>query len=253
MQTTGLWMILVLGILVLTSGIPVWALLVGVSTIFAMLGMATGAVDLPVLAALPSRVVGLLEHDLLQAMALYAFVGMLLQRVAVADAIFDTLSHLVRPLVRRTPTADALAGLGVGTLLAPMNGSVASSSVLLGRLAGLRLQTQPAAPATALISVAATIGVVVPPSLVLIFLGDAMLRAHTEASNLPGYAQVGQRIVNTQDILHATLPPALLLLVLWLGVAWWQTRDATGNDSIAPHSPYTNPLRTARPGSRVSL
>ena len=208
MQTAGLWMLLVLGVLVPLTGMPVWALLVGVSSAFALLGLATGAVDIAVLAALPSRLVGLLEHDLLQAMPLYVFVGVLLQRVAVADALFDSLSHLARPWARRGPAADALAGLGVGALLAPMNGSVASSSVLLGRLAGPRLQAMAPAPATALVSVAATIGVVVPPSLVLILLGDAMLRAHTEASNLPGYTQTGQRIVNTQDILHAALPPA---------------------------------------------
>ena len=241
MQTAGLWMLLVLGVLVPLTGMPVWALLVGVSSVFALLGLATGAVDVAVLAALPSRLVGLLEHDLLQAMPLYVFVGVLLQRVAVADALFDSLSHLAPPWARRGPAADALAGLGVGALLAPMNGSVASSSVLLGRLAGPRLQALAAAPATALVSVAATIGVVVPPSLVLILLGDAMLRAHTEASNLPGYAQTGQRIVNTQDILHAALPPALLLLVLWLGVAWWQARSAAGAASGHGASP-TPPL-----------
>jgi TRAP-type mannitol/chloroaromatic compound transport system permease large subunit len=47
-----------------------------------------------------------------------------------------------------------------------------------------------------------------------------MLRAHTEASNLPGFALQG-RIVNTLDILHAALPPAALVLLLW-GLAAWK-------------------------------
>jgi TRAP-type mannitol/chloroaromatic compound transport system permease large subunit len=107
-----------------------------------------------------------------------------------------------------------------------MNGSVASSSALLSRLVAPRLKGGPAPDAMALISVAATIGVVVPPSLVLILLGDAMLRAHTEASNLPGFVLSG-RIVNTQDVLHAALPPAAIVLSSWVVVAWIRDRKAT--------------------------
>jgi TRAP-type mannitol/chloroaromatic compound transport system permease large subunit len=80
------------------------------------------------------------------------------------------------------------------------------------------------ARAVSIISVAATIGVVVPPSLVLLLLGDAMLLAHLEASRLPGYLQAGQRIINTQDVMHAALLPALCVLALWALVAWRQAR-----------------------------
>lgn len=64
----------------------------------------------------------------------------------------------------------------------------------------------------------------VPPSLVLILLGDAVLRAHTEASNLPCFVLGGQRIIDTQDVFHAALLPAACVLLLWLLVAWWQGR-----------------------------
>jgi TRAP-type mannitol/chloroaromatic compound transport system permease large subunit len=86
-----------------------------------------------------------------------------------------------------------------------MNGSVASSSALLSRLVAPRMAHIDTARAVSIISVAATIGVVVPPSLVLLLLGDAMLMAHLEASRLPGYLQAGQRIINTQDVMHAAL------------------------------------------------
>jgi TRAP-type mannitol/chloroaromatic compound transport system permease large subunit len=145
----------------------------------------------------------------------------LLERLAVADALFATGERLFRP----TRAGAPLSALAVGTLVAPMNGSVASSSALLSRLVAPRLKHRPAANSIALISVAATIGVVVPPSLVLILLGDAMLRAHTEASNLPGFVLAG-RIVNTQDVLHAALPPAALVLVLWGIAAWVADRNA---------------------------
>ena len=228
--TTGLWMLLALGVLIVATGLPVWALLIGTASLFAALGLAAGVIDLNVLAVLPARMVGLLEHDLLQALPLYVLVGVLLQRLTVADAMFSSLSHLFR----RTGARDALAALGVGALIAPMNGSVASSSALLSRLVAPRLGQLDAARATALISVAATIGVVVPPSLVLILLGDAMLRAHLEASNLPGFVLGAQRIINTRDVFNAALLPALSVLLLWALLAGWQGRKNHRNVPVAP-------------------
>jgi TRAP-type mannitol/chloroaromatic compound transport system permease large subunit len=117
-----------------------------------------------------------------------------------------------------------------------MNGSVASRSAMLARLVAPRLGQLNAAAATALISASSTIGVVVPPSLVLILLGDAMLRAHTEASNLPGFVLGSQRIINTQDVFHAALLPAACVLVLWLLVAWWQGRRFRQPETAPPVS-----------------
>jgi len=223
-SSTGLWMLLLLGVLIILTGLPVWTLLIGVASAFAAMALLTGQLDHAILAALPTRIVGLLENDLLQALPLYVFIGVLLQRLTLADRLFSTLQRLSG----RSGAGGSLAALGVGALIAPMNGSVASSSALLARLVAPRLGTMPPARATALISVAATIGVVVPPSLVLILLGDAMLNAHTEASNLAGYALGSQRIVNTQDVFNAALAPALGVLLLWAGLAWWQGRKMAG-------------------------
>lgn len=223
----GLWMLLALVVLTLTTGLPVWMLLVGVSSAFSVAGLWVGAFDLPVLSAMPARLLGLLESDLLQALPLYVLVGLLLQRLAIADALFAVLMRWFAPL----GGGQALGALALGALVAPMNGSVASSASLLGRLVAPRLGGMNVAHATALVSVAATIGVVVPPSLVLIFLGDAMLRAHTEASNLPGFVLGQVRIINTQDVFHAALLPAMALLVLWGVVARWQSN---GPKSAAP-------------------
>ena len=232
--TAGLWMLLTLGVLIVVTGLPVWALLIGTASLFAMLGLAAGVIDVNVLAVLPARLVGLLEHDLLQALPLYVLVGVLLQRLTVADAMFSSLSCLFRRMGAR----DALAALGVGALIAPMNGSVASSSALLSRLVAPRLGQIDAALATVLISVSATIGVVVPPSLVLILLGDAMLRAHLEASNLPGFVLGAQRIINTRDVFNAALLPALCVLLLWAMLAGWQGRKNWHNSPVAS-VPYT--------------
>ncbi|MEO7254214.1 MAG: TRAP transporter large permease subunit, partial [Casimicrobium sp.] len=223
MTAAGLWMLLALGVLVTTTGLPVWALLLGTSSAFAIGGLLMGAVDFNVLAALSPRIIGLLENDLLQALPLYVFIGVLLKRVTVADSIFSTLVRIFRPFGTRDSVA-AVATLTVGSLIAPMSGSVGSSASLLSRLVGHRLRHLAPARAIALVSAAATIGVVVPPSLVLILLGDAMLRAHLEASNMPGFSLGTARIISTQDVFNAALVPALAALLLWMVMAWWQGR-----------------------------
>ncbi|NML45641.1 TRAP transporter large permease subunit [Ramlibacter sp. G-1-2-2] len=222
MASAGLWMLALLAALVVATGLPVWALLVGVASLFAALGVALSAFDSSVLSAVYPRLTNLLEMDLLQAMPLYVFIGVLLQRLPVADALFGAFARALRP----TRAAPSLAALALGALVAPMNGSVASSSALLARLVAPRLTALPAGRGVALVAAAATVGVVVPPSLVLLFLGDAMMRAHTEAANLAGAASAlaTQRIVNTQDVLHAALLPAALVLLLWALAAWWQGR-----------------------------
>ena len=55
--TSGLWMLLALGLLIVATGLPVWALLIGTASLFAVLGLAAGVIDLNVLAVLPARMV----------------------------------------------------------------------------------------------------------------------------------------------------------------------------------------------------
>jgi TRAP-type mannitol/chloroaromatic compound transport system permease large subunit len=108
-----------------------------------------------------------------------------------------------------------------------LNRSTASSHGVDGVTANQR---------TALVAVASTLGVLIPPSLVLLLLGDAMLRAHTEgldiarAMSLP-LAGERIRVINTQDVMQAVLPPAALLLLGWLlWSAFAARRDAVPAD-----------------------
>ncbi|HEY8905444.1 MAG TPA: TRAP transporter large permease subunit, partial [Rhodoferax sp.] len=245
--STGLLMLLFLGVLTVTTGLPVWTLLIGVSSVFAMAGVASGVMDSHVLEIMPARIIGLLESDLLQALPLYVFVGMLLHRLTAADALFSALTRVFHPL----GAGQSLAALGVGTLVAPMNGSVASSAFLLTRLVTPRLKGMDLGRATALVSVAATIGVVIPPSLVLILLGDAMMRAHTEASNLPGFVMGQQHIINTQDVFNAALLPGLTILLLWALVARWQSRRVQSVPEPVSGTSYA--IATAAGGTIVLL
>jgi tripartite ATP-independent transporter DctM subunit len=215
----GLWMLATLALLLIATGLPAWMVLIGISLAFFAGGIAADVLSLPLLTALPSRLIGLLEHDLLQALPLYVLMGALLNRLPLAETLFRAGCRAMGA----TRAAASLSGLGLGVLLAPMNGSVGASVAMLSRAVMPRLDASGmnAERSAALVCVASTLGVVVPPSLVLILLGDAMLRAHTEAINATGLAA---RVINTQDVFRGALIPAAMLLVLCALAAWWQNR-----------------------------
>jgi TRAP-type mannitol/chloroaromatic compound transport system permease large subunit len=221
MITAGFWMLALVAILLVATGLPAFMVLIGVAAGFAALGLATGTIAYPLLTALPLRVTGLLETDLLQALPLYVLMGALLNRLPLADILFRAGTAAFR----RSAAAPLLAAIGLGALLAPMNGSVGASVATLSRVVQPRLIARGISlpQSLAIVCVASTLGVVVPPSLVLILLGDTMLRAHTEAINATGALT---RVINTQDVFQGALMPAAMFLLLAVLLAWWRGRGA---------------------------
>ncbi len=220
MSSAGAWILGAAAVGLIATGLPAWLVLVGVGSVFALFGALTGVVPAGFFDALPARLVGLLENDLLQALPLYVLMGSLLNRLPLADALFRVLLRLF---------GAPAAGLLLGALLAPMNGSVGASVAMLARTVQPRLQRAGFgfARGAGLVAMAGTLGVVVPPSLVLILFGDAAMRAHTEAVNVT-HASV--RILNTQDVFRGALAPAALLLVLSLMVVAF-SRAAHGREA----------------------
>ena len=223
LTSAGIWMLPCLVICTLYSGTAVWLLLLGIAGTFALAGVATGVFEFSILSAVPARLLGLLDNDLLQALPLFIWVGFLLDRLKVIESVFLTFSYQLRHL----GAAPALAALSVGLLTAPMNGSVASSTAVIGRSLEKPMRQLTAAHAITVLTLAGTIGVVFPPSLVLVLLGEAMMRAHTEALRIPGMMQSTVRTINTQDIFHAALLPSIAIFVIWVFIAAWQGRQTT--------------------------
>lgn len=208
MSMLGLVLLALAAILLPATGLPAFAVLLAMAVAGAAIGVIGGGVDPALLTALPARLINLLESDLLQALPLYVLMGGLLNRLPIADALFRSTLRLLR----ENPAGPAVAAIGLGTLLGPMNGSVGASVVALSHTAAPRLAASgmPAPARHALVAVASTLGLVVPPSLVLILLGDAMMAAHTIALHGNGRAD---RILNTQDVFRGALVPAGLFLV----------------------------------------
>jgi len=223
MERSGLALLILVGCGILFTGLPAFVVLIIGATLGACLGVATDTFPLALLGALPGRLINLFESDLLQALPLYVTMGLLLDRLPVADALYRA-SIAVLP---RKPAAPMLSGMMLGALLGPMNGSVGASVLGLSRVVAPKLAAEGVPPAKreAIIAVASTLGVLVPPSLVLILFSDAMLNAHTFAVTQSGR---DDRVINTQDVFHAALPIAGIFLVMCLALAWFSGRNVAG-------------------------
>jgi tripartite ATP-independent transporter DctM subunit len=221
MAWAGFPLLVLVGVGIVCTGLPAAVVLMMVATLGAMLGVLAGVIEFSTLGALPSRLINLLENDLLQALPLYVTMGLLLDRLPVADALYRA-GNAVLP---RNPSAPLVSGMMLGALLGPMNGSVGASVLALSRVVAPRLAAEgiPAPNRHAAVAVASTLGVLVPPSLVLILLSDAMLSAHTMAVTETGR---NDRVVNTQDIFHAALLPGAIFLALCLALCWFAGRTA---------------------------
>jgi tripartite ATP-independent transporter DctM subunit len=233
MEWVGLGLLILVGVGTISTGLPAAIVLIAVATLGAVLAVAGGTVPLALFGALPLRLVNLLDNDLLQALPLYVMMGLLLDRLPVADALY----RAGIAVLRRRASAPLVSGMALGALLGPMSGSVGASVLGLARVVAPRLAAYgvPVPLRYATIAVAGTLGVLVPPSLVTILLGDAMLSAHTIAVTVTGRTD---RVINTQDVFHGALAPAGILLVLYLGLAWLAGRrvrpQETPDDRLSP-------------------
>ena len=234
MAWCGLGLLALVAAGIVLTGAPAFLVLLAAASAGGALAVLSGTVPESLLTALPGRLVNLLENDLLQALPLYVLMGVLLDRLAIADALFRTGLRVLP----KNAAAPVVAGLGLGALLGPMNGSVGASVLSLARAVEPRLVASgvPAPLRYATICVASTLGVVIPPSLVLILLGDAMLSVHTIAVTATGRPD---RVINTQDVFHGALAPAGLFLAAALVVAWLTTRGVASHSAADDRDKFT--------------
>jgi TRAP-type mannitol/chloroaromatic compound transport system permease large subunit len=221
----GIALLVLVGAGIITTGLPAAVVLMAMASFGACVGIVSGVIDAATLWALPSRLINLLESDVLQALPLYVTMGLLLDRLPVADALYRA-SLAVLP---RKPSAPLVSGMLLGALLGPMNGSVGASVLALSRVVAPRLAAEGISAPHRHAIVASTLGVLVPPSLVLILLSDAMLSAHTIAVTATGRTD---RVVNTQDIFHAALVPGGIFLLLCLALSGLIGRSAASTADL---------------------
>ncbi|WP_133512300.1 TRAP transporter large permease [Candidatus Thiosymbion oneisti] len=206
--------------LVLLAGYPVALSLGGTALVFALVGDWFGLFDPAFIAALPNRIYGVMTNETLIAVPLFVFMGVMLERSQVAESLLDTMAMLFGPL---------RGGLGisvtlVGMLLAASTGIVGATVVTMGLLSLPTMLRRGYSPgiAAGTICASGTLGQVIPPSIVLVLLGDVLSAAYQQAQLDMGL--FAPETVSVGDLFVGALIPGLVLVLLYLlyllGVAW---------------------------------
>lgn len=198
--------------LVLMAGFPVAFTLAGTSLLFAGIGLLTDTLDPAFLSAFPNRLFGILNNQILIAVPLFVFMGVMLEKSRIAEQLLRNLGLLFGPV---------RGGLGfsvilVGMLLAASTGIVGATVVTMGLIslpAMLRTGYSPAL-ASGTICATGTLGQIIPPSTALIILGDVLSSAYQQAQLNMGIFTPDT--VSVADLFVGALIPGLLLVVGYL-------------------------------------
>ena len=199
-------------VIVLLAGFPVAFSLGGIALIFAWVGVVLGIFDAAFLGIMPNRVFGIMSNETLMAVPLFVFMGVTLERAQIAENLLDSLSRLFGRL---------RGGLGisvtiVGMLLAASTGIVGATVVTMGLLSlptMLRRGYDPAV-ATGTICASGTLGQIIPPSIILVLLGDVLSSAYSQSQLDQGI--FSPDTVSVGDLFVGALIPGLGLVGLYI-------------------------------------
>jgi tripartite ATP-independent transporter DctM subunit len=193
-------------------GFPVAFTLAGTALIFAGIGYALNVFDASFFGFFPNRIYGVMTNEVLIAVPLFVFMGVMLERSKVAEELLDSMGQLFGSL---------RGGLGisvsvVGALLAASTGIVGATVVTMGLLSLPTMLRRGYDPALTCGSIAAagTLGQIIPPSIVLVVLGDQISNAHQEAQRALG--NWAPEPVSVGDLFAGALIPGLALVGLYI-------------------------------------
>ena len=157
----------------LFSGAPVAVMLMGVSLIFGAVAIALGEMRLVQATLIPNRIFGgTIQNPVLVAAPMFIFMGLVMERTRIAEDLLTTLQRVMRAV----PGGLGLAVVVMGTILAAATGIIGASVVMLTVLALPTMVSRGYAPALAAGTVASagTLGILIPPSIMLVFMGDLL-------------------------------------------------------------------------------
>ena len=206
-------------IFIVLVGYPVAFTLAGTALIFGVLGHFVGVFDYAFFSSLPARYFGTMINESLVAVPLFVFMGVMLERSKIAEALLETMGQLFGSL---------RGGLGisvvlVGALLAASTGIVGATVVTMGLLslpAMMRAGYDPKL-ASGIICASGTLGQIIPPSTVLIFIGD-MLQGANQAAQL-AKGNMAPTPVSVGDLFVGALLPGLMLVGLYILWVIWKS------------------------------
>ncbi|MEP3278870.1 MAG: TRAP transporter large permease subunit [Stappiaceae bacterium] len=207
------------------SGVPVMLAIAGAPMIVAFVASMFGHFDLSYLAAFPQRVFGVMNNPLLVAVPLFVLMGILLERSQQAEKLLINITRLMG----QTRSVLVLSVLFISTLIAASTGIIGATIIMLGMIS---LPTMLKAGISArlgsgLICASGTLGQIIPPSIVLILLGDQISNAYLEAQQSVG--NFAPEPVSVGDLFAGALLPGFVLVCLYgvycLIALTWDARD----------------------------
>ncbi|GAA4820557.1 TRAP transporter large permease subunit [Algivirga pacifica] len=174
----------------LLSGYPVAFVLAGVSILFGYLFFGEDLLRL-----IPLRIYGTMSNQILLAVPLFVYMGVMLEKSGIAERLLNTMSLLLG----KVRGGLALSVILVGAMLAASTGIVGATVVTMGLLSLPVMLSKGYKPevATGVIASSGTLGQIIPPSIVLILLGSVMN-------------------ISVGDLFVAAVLPGLLLVTLYM-------------------------------------
>ena len=184
------WMFLFLTI-VLMIGFPVTFTLMGTALIFGLIGFGFSFFNL-----LPLRIWGVMTNVTLMAVPLFVFMGVMLERSGLAEELLDTMGLLMG----RLRGGLAVSVVIVGALLGATTGIVGATVVTMGLLSVPTMLRRGYSKelATGTVAASGTLGQIIPPSIVLVLIGDIIGVPVGDlfiGAVLPGFLLVGIFII----------------------------------------------------------
>ena len=181
-----------LTLFLLMTGFQVAFVFAGVALLFAAIDHDVG---LATLEMLPYRTYGIMGNATLMAVPLFIFMGLILEKSKMAEGLLLSMGKLFGSV----RGGLAISVVLVGAILAASTGIVGASVVMMSLIALPLMLKHNYSPTLASGSIAAsgTLGQLIPPSIILIILGDQM------------HLSVG-------DLFRAAVVPGLLLIVLYV-------------------------------------
>ncbi len=197
----------------LLMGFPVAFTLSGTALLFATLGILFGVFEWQYVQALTNRIFGsAMWNEVLIAVPLFVFMGVMLEKSKVAEELLETMGSLFGKMRGGLGISVAV----VGMLLAASTGIVGATVVTMGLMSLPTMLKRGYDPSLScgMICASGTLGQIIPPSIVLVILGDQLANSYVDAQRKIG--NWSPEPISVGDLFAAALLPGLILVGLYI-------------------------------------
>jgi tripartite ATP-independent transporter DctM subunit len=231
--------------IVLMFGYPVALSLAGTALLFALFGSYFEIMDVSLLRAMPNRMFGIINNQTLMAVPLFVFMGAMLERAKIAENMLSSMAGLF---------GGMRGGLGlsvtlVGMMLAASTGIVGATVVTMGLLSlpVMLKNGYDKGLASGIICASGSLGQIIPPSIVLVLLGDVLSSAYQQAQSQAGIYP--PKVVSVGDLFMGAIIPGLILVFCYLlyiaFVSWRKPELAPALSEMQQEGSYGEKIRNA--------